>query len=114
MLKSFVGAVGENDPLPMASPFVFDNGLVRREDNFMEDESPRLVRVGAPGALAPFVVVRLRGVSGVNVVCGAGGSAVVFPKLCMPATTDAADTGADAGIANIPLLCWAAAVPDTI
>jgi hypothetical protein len=121
MLKSFVmlsieslGAVGEIDPLPMASPFAFDNGLVRKEDNFKVDGSPRLVSVGAPGALAPFAVVRLRGVSGVKVVCGAGGSAGVFPKLCMPATTDAADTGADAGIANVLLLGGAAAIPDTI
>ena len=61
--------------------------------------------------MVPFGIVRFSGVSGVNVVCGAGGSTTgVFPRVCTPATTDAADTGATRGAGIKLRLCGAAAM----
>jgi hypothetical protein len=111
--ESFDIGFGEIGPIPIL-PLALDTGLLRNEDNFIEDVSPKLFKVGAPGALAAFCIVLLRGVSGVKVVCGAGGSAGALPRLCIPATTDAADTGAVAGVANKFRLCGATAMPANI
>mmetsp|Transcript_26200 Transcript_26200/g.48878 ORF Transcript_26200/g.48878 Transcript_26200/m.48878 type:complete len:325 (+) Transcript_26200:1005-1979(+) len=78
----------ETDDGPVLSPFgLFFGAFVRTFGSFVVSVAAAAAEAAFFGAF--FVLERLRGVKGVRVVCGAGGSACPF-TLCTPATTEAA------------------------